>query len=509
MSRFGTCCLALVCLAAPVRSAEPLGKLLHETWDAAYLDGHKAGWFQTTVREIGSDGQTIIRTTLDMVLTVRRFKETVTMRMETGTDETPQGKVTGVFMRQYLGKQQQLVLVGVVMGDFLHVKVNGMMNMERKVPWNEKVVGLYRQQRLFADRQVKPGDQLSYLSYEPAFNTVVNVRAQVKEEEEVEVLGTKKRLLRVDALPDKIEIQGGGVQLPGLTAWLDASRTPIRSMTEIPGLGKVVLYRTSRDVALAPVKVPEKMTDIGVTQSIVLNRRIPRPYETSAVVYRVTLPNDNEPATAFARDARQEIRNVQGKSFELHVKALRAPRGAESGTRPADEFLKSNHFINSADARVQEHARKAVGQESDPWKKAQLIERWVHRNMKVLNFSEAMATADHVARTLEGDCSEYSMLTAAMCRAAGVPSRTALGLVYAELPQQGPVLAYHMWTEVWINGQWLAIDATLGQGSVGACHLKIADHSWHDVQSLTPLLPVMRVTLGKPAIEVLRVEANP
>ena len=46
---------------------------------------------------------------------------------------------------------------------------------------------------------------------------------------------------------------------------------------------------------------------------------------------------------------------------------------------------------------------------------------------------ESLATADHVAKTLEGDCTEYAMLTAAMCRAEGVPSRTAMGLVYADI----------------------------------------------------------------------------
>jgi len=154
---------------------------------------------------------------------------------------------------------------------------------------------------------------------------------------------------------------------------------------------------------------------------------------------------------------------------------------------------------------VQKLARRAAGGETDPWKKARRIERWVHDNMRSLNFTEAMATADHVARTLEGDCTEYAMLAAAMCRAVHVPSRTALGLVYADL-RQGPALAYHMWTEVWIDGQWIALDATLGRGSIGAAHIKITDHSWHDTQSMKPLLPVTRVIQGKPSIQVIRVD---
>jgi transglutaminase-like putative cysteine protease len=97
------------------------------------------------------------------------------------------------------------------------------------------------------------------------------------------------------------------------------------------------------------------------------------------------------------------------------------------------------------------------------------------------------------------------MLTAALCRAAGVPARTAVGLVYLQDRERGPVLGFHMWTEVWVHGQWLAIDATLGRGSIGAGHLKIADHSWQDTQTLAPLLPVVRA-LGKVKVEVVSVK---
>jgi transglutaminase-like putative cysteine protease len=90
-----------------------------------------------------------------------------------------------------------------------------------------------------------------------------------------------------------------------------------------------------------------------------------------------------------------------------------------------------------------------------------------------------------------------------MCRAAGVPSRTAIGLIYVDKPA-GPVMGFHMWTEVLVNGGWLGIDATLGRGGIGPAHLKITDHSWHNVQSLNPTLPVLRV-LGKVSLRVLRV----
>ncbi len=148
-------------------------------------------------------------------------------------------------------------------------------------------------------------------------------------------------------------------------------------------------------------------------------------------------------------------------------------------------------------------ALRAAGREGDPWKKACAIERWVFENMRKSGSVE-FTTASQLARNPAGDCRQHAVLTAAMCRAVGIPSRTALGLIYVQ-KDRGPVMGFHMWTEVFIGGQWLGLDATLGRGAVGPAHIKIADHSWHNTESLTPMLPVLRV-LGKMSVEVLRVE---
>jgi hypothetical protein len=503
MRRAGLCCLALLFCAAPTQAAEPAGKRVLDLWDAALLDGNRAGYVHTSVLEIEKDGRKILHTTLVLDMTLKRFNDTIRMHVESGTEETADGKVTGVFMRQTLGKQQTLVLTGTVEGKELHLKIAGNMSLDKKIPWNEQVVGLYREMQIFKEKQVKPGDAFTYLHFEPMINGVVTVQVRIKDPEEVEIDKIRKKLLRVDALPDKIE----GVQLPLTRYWLDGDRVVVRSLSEVPGLGKMEMVRTTKEQALQGV-LAASIGDIGLTQLLPLNRRLLGPHDTNLVVYKVTLSSEDDPATALAQDDRQSVKNVQGKSLELHVKAVRQPPAtAPDGAKVGDEYLESNYFINCADDKVKELARKAAGDETDAWKKAQKIERWVKNNMKVQDFTEAMATADHVARTLEGDCTEHAMLAAAMCRAVGVPSRTAIGLVYVD-QRDGAVLGYHMWTEVWVRGQWLGIDATLGRGSVGAGHVKITDASWHDTQSLKPLLPVMRVMLAKPEVQIIRVATD-
>jgi transglutaminase-like putative cysteine protease len=494
--------LVLVLAACPVVAAEiPQGKLIRDTWEAAYLEGAKSGYVHTTVREVERTGERLFRTAAELHLTIKRDGALVQLRMETGSEETPAGKVTGVSMTQYLDGGRRFVVTGTVEGKQLHVTSND-GSLDKRVGWNDQVIGLYRQERIFQDRRAKPGDQFTYLSYEPTITRVATFHVSVKDEEEVELLRVKQRLLRVEAVPEKIKLAGdNSVALPTMTTWLDNDLLPVRTQTEIPGLGTIVLYRTTRAVALRPSDSPSEIRDLLLTTLIPVNKAIPRPYETREVVYRITVKGDENPKTAFAQDERQKIIHVNGRTVDLRVRARREPQPLDRPGQVKDEFLKSCYFINSDDPRVQALARQAVQAETDPWKKAQRIEGWVHEHME-RNNAVSFATAGQVARRLQGDCRQHAMLTAAMCRAAGVPSRTAVGLIYVNDVRRRPVMAFHMWTEVWVAGQWLGLDSTLGRGSVGAGHLKIADHSWHDTQSLTPILPVMRV-LGKVAIDIV------
>ncbi len=319
-------CLGLLLWVGPLVAAEPQGKVVHETWDAAFLEGGRVGYSHTTVQELEREGKKVLRTVVDLNLALKRYNATAKLRMQTGTDETPDGKVLAVVMRQFLTQDQQLVLTGVVEGDQLHVRTED-GRLDKKVPWDDRVIGLYRMERIFQEHKARPGDRFTYLSYEPTITSVVTVRVTVKEPEEVDVLGLKKRLLRVEAAPDKVQGPQGPIPLPSMTAWLDKDLMSVRNETDLPGVGTLVFCRTTRDVATSDggSAQPGRTTDIGLKSMVRLNRIIERPEETNSVVYRITLKGDDDAASAFAQDERQAPQNVHGSTFDLRVRALRKP----------------------------------------------------------------------------------------------------------------------------------------------------------------------------------------
>ncbi len=507
--------------AWPLRAEPPAPKPVQETWDAVYIEGGKAGYFHTTVREIERDGKKLLASTQAMQLGVKREGAVVTIRVETGDEETADGKVVGVSMTQFAGKDK-LVQTGRVEDGQLVLRTSPGDEV-RKLPWDDTVIGLAAQERVFAEKKVKPGDQFTYLSFEPTLQVVVTQRVTVKGPEEVDVLevkGTasrgrqpprrpeggrvKKKLLRAEVAPDKVKVGGRPLQLPPLTVWLDADREVVRSETTQPGLGKFTVFRTTQAVAEEEGAAPALLPDLLINNLITLDRPIDHPERAKEVVYRITLKGEDDPASAFAQDARQQAEKAEGDTFELHVHALRTPRPDADGEKPGEEYLKSTYFLDGGNDKIKKEAAEAVGDETDPWRQAQRIEKWVHEHMTVSTAVDYLP-ASRTAEDLRGDCRQHAMLAAALCRAAKIPARTALGLVYDKDPDKGPVLAFHMWTEVWVQGQWMGIDAVWGEGGVGADHLKITDHAWSDTQTLAPLAAVTRV-MGKIKVEVVGVK---
>ena len=484
--------LLLIVGTSPLLAQEKPEKIVKDTWNAAYLEGHHSGWVHSVTREVVREGQKVLRTASDLELHVARENDAVRLHMVTGTEETPEGKVTGVFMIQDLSPTQQHKMTGIVVGQELVINTDhgdGKIT-SKKVPWNDANLGLYGQEQVFKNRRVKPGDQLDYQSFEPTFNTVFTMHAQIKNFESVKTLAGARNLLRVELVSEKLKFGDNEVGMPPQTLWLDQNYETIRSDFMMESLGQVAMYKTTEAEAK---KLPagRPAVNIGLNSLVQLKVRILQPYDAEEAVYRIKVKDDDHPETAFAREARQSVEKLAGNRIELVVRATPARNAGAKDPEPGKEFLESNYFINSDDAKVRQHTRLAVGPTEDPWQKALNIERYVHDVIKERKTdTEAFATSAEVARNLKGDCTEHAVLAAAMCRAAGIPSRTALGLLYVEHAKKGPVMGFHMWAEVWVDGRWQPIDGVMGRGFVGATHLKVSDHSWHDIQSLTPLFPV-------------------
>jgi hypothetical protein len=126
-----------------------------------------------------------------------------------------------------------------------------------------------------------------------------------------------------------------------------------------------------------------------------------------------------------------------------------------------DEAIKSSSEIDNM-------AKQLVKGENDDYKKANLLYKWVSKNLeydqdkaqKVSTNPEGISSGSIVAfNTRKGICFDYSCLYISMCRAVGLKVRLITGLGFS-----GVSWGDHAWNQVYSasKGDWINVDTTFG-----------------------------------------------
>ena len=127
---------------------------------------------------------------------------------------------------------------------------------------------------------------------------------------------------------------------------------------------------------------------------------------------------------------------------------------------------------------------------------AQKIRREVYGYMKPNAGIGVLRDAFEVFQTKEGVCRDCAVLTAALMRAVGIPTRLATGLVTWD-----GTFYYHAWVEVWDGSQWIGMDSAAPSDRISAGHVKLSEGNV-DRAFVFPVLgrAKLAVTLRRPGV---------
>lgn len=155
----------------------------------------------------------------------------------------------------------------------------------------------------------------------------------------------------------------------------------------------------------------------------------------------------------------QRILSRQGDTMRIVVSRQPVPGEPLEGA-PAQQFLRAGRYVQSDDHRIRAladsiaSATGAVGPAL-----AQAMALWVDGYISHKSYGRGFSSAVDVLESRAGDCSEHSVLLAALLRAAGIPARVTVGLAY-----DAGTLIGHMWTEAY-TGRWVTLDALDSENS--------------------------------------------
>ena len=194
-----------------------------------------------------------------------------------------------------------------------------------------------------------------------------------------------------------------------------------------------------------------------------------------------------------ARDMREKIRY----RFANHGQALSLPVGAGQRTWsegeqtwlqvcagcPLDaielsaeeraQALATTPWLETTDTRIAQRARNQTSARDAAAAKMRKLTNYVRGHMGTQVDMLGYGTAAEALRSGRGDCTEFAVLLAALGRAAGVPTRIAIGRVYARhFEGHRHVFVPHAWVQAWTGTGWESFDAAIG--SFDSTHLAFA-----------------------------------
>jgi transglutaminase-like putative cysteine protease len=240
--------------------------------------------------------------------------------------------------------------------------------------------------------------------------------------------------------------------------------------------GLAVPNRVQRDLLRMAAVVPE------------MRRRIDEPRDVRRMVLRL------EGAEVAGSDLDGVGQTVDGKTIEI-----RDPQTLQAG--PADPeaatFLAPGPFLESDAPEIIAEANLALKGVTGARARAERLTRYVNALLDKKP-TVSLPSAREVLRTKVGDCNEHTALYVAMARAAGIPARIAVGLVFVRGDQGA--FYYHAWPEVYLDegngrGLWLPVDPTFNQFPADGTHLRLVRGGLDKQAAILPLIGSLRITV--------------
>lgn len=473
----------IIFLSAPIllfASENPnrFDNLLGTDWYGVYLQGGKIGYASVALQKVNQpvDGW---RLSMQMTMIVNTMGTTDTMiTNDIRVFESPGGELYSS-SHQIFRATGDIIINGSKEADefIIHTSIGG-IPLNRPFPYPvDYLDSLLFLRQYVSSGKASVGDSLTVSSFEPTPPLMSKLHQAVKI--------ASKEIYIFNGVPTDVYTAEWTLLEMGVEG-----RTVI-DMTgkelEITLGGGILMKLETESLA----KTLDASVDILLDNLIHPKKKINDPRSLSSVKLLISgigeediLRTGNQ--TVTKRDS--EIFEVEIIKSELPVNSLELPIES-SRLKP---FLEAGPYIQSDSDEIINLSREIVGGEKNSWEAARKINAWVYENID-RRFTPDLSNALQTLHSRQGDCGEYTALTVALMRAAGIPTRPVTGMVYYP---PGDGFGYHAWIEAFV-GDWIMMDSSWGEDIVNPTHIALARGD------LLEQIRIINRVLGKIDIEVL------
>ncbi len=459
-----------VCLVLAVAdSPMPLSAISRgETeYFAVFIEGKKVGY--AIQSRVVADGK--VTTTEKVSITISRAAVPVTMDMTETCIETTGGRPLGFEVVQELAAMTMKVAGTVDANGAVNLTTTS-MGAEQKstLEWPSGAVMAEGLRLLQLKKGLKESSTYTAKVFSPGILQALEAQIRVGPKRNIDLLGRVVALTEVTTI---LNIPGAGEIVS--TSYVDENLRTQKTIMPVAGM-KIEMVACAKEFALSANEVFEVIDKVFLAS--------PRPLDNISTASSITYILSPTPETDSLRipaNNNQKVQRLENGKVMVTVEPVAAPAGTSFPYTGRDkvilEAMKPNRFLQSDRKEIIDLACRAVGDTKDAAEAAKKIESFVAKYIKKGSLSVGYATAVEVAASRQGDCSEFAVLTAAMCRAVGIPAQVAVGVVYVKEWQNlrncfGP----HAWVQAYVGDKWIGLDAafkSVGLDGYGPGHITL------------------------------------
>lgn len=473
-----------------------------ESWYVVTIRGQQCGYLHEQTRTVGDE----VHSDSDTQIAIKRDAVTVKMRMERSYRETIDGKPLGFRAVQTLGTMPQTIEGVVKDGKISLTSSQPGGKFENSYDFDPDCLFSWGQMIQSHRHGLAPGTEYEVKTYDPSVKTngPITMRVHIHGKDDVDVLGKTRSLHR---LTSSLKIESSNVTVDS-EIWVDDDFTPIITTVDL-GPISMKMYRTTKEAALKEGAPPEMFLDTIISANSDVSR------DAQEVRYRIQLrPGGKNTLADFPDTDMQTFKRIDDRSAFITVrrtdwKTLKNVVDAELTLPEAIKpFLKPSAVCDSGYRKIKRMSIKASRPGEVPTTRADKMRKYVTDYISRKGLDVGFATATEVAETRGGDCTEHAVLLAAVARASGIPARGVGGLVGVpssfRKDAKGPMdFGFHMWTQVYIHGKWVDIDAAMRQTDCDPTHIALSiiplgdGDMMGDVWNIIPMLGQLEIEIVK------------
>ena len=485
-------------------------EIIYDNCSVIKVFGVKTGYFCGIQRKKTENNKKYIVTDRHFEQKIKRLNNTIQIIQDTNYVEEASGRPVSFSLNSISSGENTKISGNFISDDEISINsdVNG-VKTSKNIKFKDKILFPYAIDNLYrySDNKI-----VNYATIEPGLDLrTIKIKTENQGQENLSADGLNHNYSKY-----KVSIN----ILPGITSyeWRDRDGQVVK---EVTSLFKIEQVRVNKN----EIKDISGDFDVFSGSLIPVDKTLTDLDSIDQISYKMTVSDDSA-ANLFLQDERQKITQLNSNIVYLKINSQKPE--TQNYVYPIEkkgfeEYLKSGPFIMPHSDKISGIAKTLSAGETDAYVISKKMENWVYNNITNKNYSLNFANAVQVLETKSGDCTEHAVLLASLLRAAGIPSKVVVGLIYTDIPQSS--FGYHMWTKAYIGenelskekqsssfntpalqNKWIDLDATLTYKNFVPTHIAMAETSLNNLSDRADLLINVLKSFSSIKIEILNAD---